>query len=168
LHRAKKDGSVTTVELTTLDKINIEPEWPRPGKYYCHHDHSTWTLKYKTVKSYKAALPNKVLSMTNLVAKQGTGHPDGHVKAYYLNAFERGTYPTLPAAVAKMTADKVKVVPLTKNLSLASHPYVNGPVIYYKKHLIGLVAEDLSIKINSEFPHMEEYLKHIGTVHATE
>ena len=156
IHLARRNEK--TISLRTLAGIDTEPTWPAAGSYWV--EGNKYTISYKQSASYKAGLSSKSVLVTD--------HSGRAVGTMYLprifDAAASATYPSLNDAVG-LLGNGVYSVPVSKTLTVAPHPYVNGPVLHWETFPVGLIKNG-RVLLTESSKDLEEYLQHMGIDYA--
>lgn len=147
------------IKLRSLSGIDSEPVWPTAGYYWA--EGSWFKVSYVNQASYKAGLGTKTLKIANHNGDSvgGGGVPD------LLDACDNHSYPTLLEASGYLLTTPFRVIPISHTLTVAPHPYVDGPVLHWEDHPVGLVQGN-RVLLNKSSAPLIEYLEHMEIEYA--
>ena len=143
------------VPLRSLDGLDTEPAWPKAGNYWVD-DKKLFIIKYKNTSSYKAGLSSKSIHISDHAGNQLSGMHMPRV----LDEASNPTYPSLQRATELLIGTKATAIPVSRDLLVAAHPYVEGPVLHWETHPVGLIHENRVLLTKSSVS-LEEYLQHL-------
>ena len=147
--------------LNTLVDIITEPEWPEAGYYF--YNSKTYQIKYSRGQIFKAGLSPEQFILSCDSAPCGIST---YLKV--LNAISSNSiiYPDIGTAIELLLTSPNTTIPISNNLLVGAHPYVNGPVLYYENTNIGTI-KDNRVKLSTNNHKFEEYLTHLGVAFTT-
>jgi len=123
--------------LNSVEEIDTEPEWPECGWYWI--DNQSTEIKYKKESFWKAGLTSDLIDI-NIYGK-----PTSILtKLSVLQQTDKEPeYPNISECKGLLLSTKNTVIPISKELLVTAHPYINSPVLTYKNTTVGKIDDDI-------------------------